>query len=228
MSLSNIYSAASSNYPSMLRAFYRINQQLRKEGIMAPSEESIHNTMKLYDLLDKPLDNIPTVHIGGTNGKGSTSFKMAESLQSFGYKTGLFVSPHLASFRERIQINSLLISEDSFSSNMAQIWKLCILHSIPATEFELTFLLASLHFSQNKCDAVVLEVGLGGELDATNVVNTSLSIVCSVALDHCRILGSTVEEIATKKAGIFKQNVPALVGPNVPIKQVQVTILCFI
>jgi folylpolyglutamate synthase/dihydropteroate synthase len=136
-------------------------------------------------------------------------------------KTGLFVSPHLVSFRERVQVNAELISEEAFVEHLPSVLKLCADHSIPATLFELTFILACLHYEREKCQVVVLEVGLGGELDATNVVNTALSILCSVSLDHTRILGSTVDEIATKKAGIFKKGVPALVGPGCPMTVIE-------
>lgn len=205
-------------YSACLKFLYGINDKLKKDGIMAPSDSSLSNTSRLYDLIGRPLDRIPTVHVGGTNGKGSTSFKIAESLRTCGLRTGLFVSPHLASFRERMQINAELISEDAFVQLLPTVLKLCADHSIPATLFELTFILACQYYEHAGCQVVVLEVGLGGELDATNVVNTAMSIICSVSLDHTRILGSTVEEIGTKKAGIFKRDVPALVGPGCPME----------
>lgn len=148
--------------------------------------------------------------------QGSTSFKIAEALISSGIKTGLFVSPHIASFRERVQVNGTLISESEFTYHMSKIMKICAECEIPATMFELAFILATVFFDTSQCGAVVLEVGLGGEVDATNVVNTSLSIICSVSLDHTRILGSTVEAIARKKGGIFKAGIHAVVGPQVP------------
>lgn len=112
--------------------------------------------------------------------QGTTSFKLAEVLKRNGIKTGLFVSPHLASFRERMQVNSELLPEQSFVDNFQTISSICKEQNVDATEFELTFLMAALYFKQAQCDAVVLEVGLGGEYDATNVVNTALSIICSV------------------------------------------------
>eukprot|EP00428_Durinskia_dybowskii_P079355 CAMPEP_0170450310 /NCGR_PEP_ID=MMETSP0117_2-20130122/51703_1 /TAXON_ID=400756 /ORGANISM="Durinskia baltica, Strain CSIRO CS-38" /LENGTH=547 /DNA_ID=CAMNT_0010711597 /DNA_START=123 /DNA_END=1763 /DNA_ORIENTATION=+ len=208
-------------YPSHLRQFYGINAKLRKEGISAPQDVSVANTKRLYDIIGKPLDSIPTLHVGGTNGKGTTSFKLSEILKGNGIRTGLFVSPHLASFRERIQVDSELLPEESFVRNLKTLLDLCTEHNIAATEFELTFLMAALHFQQSNCEAVVLEVGLGGEYDATNVVSTMLSIICSVSLDHTRILGSTVEAIARNKAGIFKYNQPALIGPGVPLSVTQ-------
>eukprot|EP01032_Pedospumella_encystans_P014808 gene14808-16980_t len=208
-------------YPAHLRQFYAINSGLRKEGISAPQEISLANTKRLYEIIGSPLDEIPTLHVGGTNGKGTTSFKLSEVLKANGVRTGLFVSPHLASFRERIQVNSELLPEESFVSNLQTLLGACAEHKIPATEFELTFLMAALHFKQTNCEAVVLEVGCGGEYDATNVFNTALSIICSVSLDHTRILGSTVEVIGRNKAGIFRKNTPALVGPGVPLSEMQ-------
>lgn len=205
------------SYPSLLRAVYDVNSLLKKDGIMAPSTGSLCNTRRVYELIDRPLDSIPVVHVGGTNGKGSTSFKIAECLHRSGVRTGLFVSPHLSSYRERVQVDGALVSEEELLTHMPQVLALCAANSVPLTLFELTFIYACLQFKASGCQAVVLEVGVGGELDATNVVKTRLSIICSVSLDHTRILGSTVEEIATKKGGIFKQGVDALVGPGCPM-----------
>ena len=114
-------------------------------------------------------------------------------------------------------MNGILISADSFVEHGAAALRLCIDNKIPATLFELFFIMACMFFEKEACDAVVMEVGLGGQLDATNVINTMLSIICSVSLDHTRILGSTVEEIMEKKAGIFKHGKDALIGPACPI-----------
>jgi len=173
----------------------------------------------MYELIGRPLDadKIKVVHVGGTNGKGSTSFKISECLHRSGIRTGLFVSPHLSSFRERVQINGELVSEEQLVRNLPRVLELCAAHGIPLTLFELTFIYACVQFEASGCEAVVLEVGVGGELDATNVVHTSLSVICSVSLDHTRILGATVEEIATKKGGIFKPEVDALIGPGCPV-----------
>ncbi len=110
---------------------------------------------------------------------------MSECLRLSGIRTGLFVSPHLASFRERIQVNKELIPENDVVNNLTILLELCSKHSIPATEFELAFLMASMHFKDSMCEAVVLEVGLGGEFDATNVVATAVSVICSVC--ECRV-----------------------------------------
>jgi dihydrofolate synthase/folylpolyglutamate synthase len=208
-----------SSYNSILKTLYNVNNLLKnksKDGISAPADNSLDATLALYRLVGHPLDSVKTIHVGGTNGKGSTSHKIAQCLQSYGYKTGLFVSPHLSSFRERIQINSVLISEDDLIAYSKRVLTLCVQNNITATLFELTFIIASLYFKSLDCDFVVLEVGCGGIYDATNVVATSLSIICSVSLDHTKVLGSTVEDIALNKSGIFKNNVHGLIGPGCP------------
>jgi len=217
--MENIYTpeSYSDSYPQCLKALYDVNNLLKQDGIMAPSESSLDTTQRLYALIGRPLDRIKTIHVGGTNGKGSTSFKIAQALTLSGLRTGLFVSPHLSSFRERVQVNNVLIPEADFLVHMPRVLQLCVEHNLPATLFELTFILACLHFEAQACQAVVLEVGLGGKVDATNVVSTCLAILCSVSLDHTRILGATVEEIAAHKAGIFKHGVDALVGPGCPM-----------
>ena len=206
-------------YKSLLKTLYNVNNLLKnksKEGISAPADSSLDGIRTLYRLVDHPLDSVKTIHVGGTNGKGSTSHKIAQCLQSYGYKTGLFVSPHLSSFRERIQIDNVLISEEDLIAYSKRVLTLCVQHNITATLFELTFIIASVYFKALNCDFVVLEVGCGGIYDATNVVATSLSIICSVSLDHTKVLGSTVEEIALNKSGIFKHNKHGLIGPGCP------------
>jgi dihydrofolate synthase/folylpolyglutamate synthase len=196
-------------YPESLRNFYGLNARLRKDGISAPQEVSVANTKRVYDCIGRPLDSIPTLHIGGTNGKvgslprltsmyliikcsralqGTTSFKLCEALKNNGIRTGSFVSPHLASYRERIQVDSELLPEQSFVDNFRTLTAICREQGVAPTEFELTFLMAALYFKQAKCEAVVLEVGLGGEYDATNVVNTAVSVICSVCKSFAHVL----------------------------------------
>ena len=194
----------SSTYQDILNQVNNVNVKLKQEGISMPSDGSLKTTRRLYELLGSPLDSIPTVHIGGTNGKGTTCWKVAKCTQSAGIKTGLFVSPHIISFRERIQIANELIPKSDFVKLMSIVMNTCAEHSIPATVFELTFALACITFREFNCECVVLEVGLDGRLDATNVVQTALSVICSVALDHTRILDNTIEQRADVKDGIFK------------------------
>lgn len=210
-----------SDYGSLMAHLNGINGQLKKDGIAMPSSDSMDTVRRLYDNLGRPLDVIKTVHVGGTNGKGTTSWKIAAACRSQGLTTGLFVSPHISSFRERFQINGRLVSEADFMKVVPRVLECCASCKIPATLFELTFGIACLVFELAACDVVVLEVGVGGLLDATNVVQTALSIICSVSLDHTRILGNTVEEIAAVKSGIFKPGVPALVGKYTPVAQLR-------
>jgi dihydrofolate synthase/folylpolyglutamate synthase len=184
----------------------------------SPVTPTLHNIRHLYELMGLPLSNTPVIHVGGTNGKGSTSFKIANALRKSGLKTGIFVSPHISSFRERLQINGELLSEEDVCTIVPPILEMCRKHEIDATFFDLTTMMSFMKFQREACDVVVLEVGLGGELDSTNVLTeTSLSIITSIQLDHVRTLGSTIEEIATKKAGIMKHGVPVLIGPGTPV-----------
>lgn len=159
------------------------------------------------------------IHIAGTNGKGSVTWKIAKTIQLSNptLKVGLFCSPHVSSFRERMQVNGKLISEDQVVEYLPNIYKLCKDHDIPATFFEITTALAFHYFATEKTDVVLLETGLGGRLDATNVVTApALSVITSIGLEHTRILGDTIEKIALEKGGIIKADRPVLVGPQVP------------
>jgi dihydrofolate synthase / folylpolyglutamate synthase len=161
--------------------------------------------------------NVIVIHIAGTNGKGSVALKIAKTLELMGLKVGLFISPHVSSFRERMQMNSELISEQEVTQYLPQIYQLCEQHDIPATFFEITTALAFLFYQKHQAQVVVLETGLGGRLDSTNVVkNTACSVITSIGLEHTRILGDTIEKIALEKGGIIKPNRPVVVGPNVP------------
>ena len=167
--------------------------------------------------IDQMKKGIHVIHVAGTNGKGSVCVKIARSLELSGHKVGLLISPHISSFRERMSINGNFITEDEVVNNLPKIFELCEEHEIPATFFEMTTGLAFKYFADNGVDVVVLETGLGGRLDATNVVpNPDLCVITSIGLEHTAILGNTVELIAAEKAGIIKKNVPILVGPNVP------------
>lgn len=201
-------------YISLLKELYRAN-------LRNPVKMGLHNTHSLNELLGCPIGKIPVIHVAGTNGKGSVCLKTAEALSRSGLRTGLFVSPHISSFRERIQVDGVPISEGDVVALLPQLLHLCEKHRIAATFFELTTLLSFMSFSKAGCDAVVLEVGLGGRLDSTNVVTPALSIITSIQLDHTKILGDTIEKIALEKAGIMKPGVPVLVGPGCPIEVMQ-------
>lgn len=153
------------------------------------------------------MKNFLTVHVAGTNGKGSVSTKIAAALEAQGYKTGLYTSPHIDSFRERIQINGVMIPEDEVARFQAPAG---------STFFEAATLLAFQYFTEQKVDIAVIETGIGGRLDATNVITPLVSVITSIGLDHMDQLGPTIEQIAREKAGIIKKGVPVILGRDVP------------
>jgi dihydrofolate synthase/folylpolyglutamate synthase len=161
---------------------------------------------RLAEKYGHPESAYKTIHIAGTNGKGSVSTKIAAALQAEGYKVGLYTSPHITSFTERIRINGTPIAEEA------------LLKWLPDNEegsfFEITTLLAFRYFEAEKVDYAVIETGLGGRLDATNIIRPLLAIITSISLDHTDLLGETLEAIAAEKGGILKPGVPAIVGPT--------------
>lgn len=170
---------------------------------------------KLLDLLGNPQDNLRVIHIAGTNGKGSTCAMLASILTEAGYKTGLYTSPHLIDYTERIKINGQDILQKDFARLVFRIVNLANLHDIHVTEFEILTVLAFFYFNEHKVDFVVLETGLGGRLDATNIVKKPLiSVITSIDIDHVDRLGNTIEQIAYEKAGIIKNNVPVITLKN--------------
>lgn len=173
-------------------------------------KKDLTNTLALCEMLDNPHQKFKSIHIAGTNGKGSVSHMLASVFQSAGYKTGLYTSPHLRDFRERIKINGELIPEQSvieFVENHRSDFE-----SIKPSFFEMTVALAFDHFAKNEVDIAIIETGLGGRLDSTNVVTPELSVITNIGYDHQQFLGGTLPEIAGEKAGIIKPNVPAVVG----------------
>ncbi|CAN0346421.1 unnamed protein product [Ascophyllum nodosum] len=197
-------------YDSLVRRLYQVN-------LFSPAQLRLSTILRLHEALGSPANALPAVHVAGTNGKGSVAFKMAKSLELGGVKTGLFVSPHVSCFRERMQVNGELIPEATVERLLPEIFEICETENLPATFFEITTTLAFQHFRKSGVEAIILEAGLGGRLDATNIVTPVVSIITSVGLDHTRILGNTVEEIAMEKSGIFKAGVPALVGEGCPL-----------
>jgi len=170
----------------------------------------LKNTLALCDFLGKPQDKIKTVHVAGTNGKGSVSHMLAAIFQENGYKTGLYTSPHLKDFRERIKVNGEIMDE-SFPVDFVEKTK-GISEEIKPSFFELTFVMALDFFSTEKVDIAIIETGLGGRLDSTNVITPLLSIITNVTFDHMDILGDTLEKIAFEKAGIIKEKIPVVIG----------------
>lgn len=187
-----------------LASFQRLGQSAYKEDLS--------NITVLCERLKQPQNKIKCIHVAGTNGKGSTCHLLASVLQEQGYKVGLYTSPHLKDFRERIKINGAMITE----SEVVDFVKFYQedFREISPSFFEMTTALAFAHFAAHKVDVAVIETGLGGRLDATNIIRPELSVITNVALDHQNILGDTVELIAKEKAGIIKTSVPVVFGPT--------------
>lgn len=173
-------------------------------------KEGLQNTMTLDEHFGHPHRTFRTIHVGGTNGKGSCSHTIAAMLQSEGYKVGLYTSPHLVDFRERIRINGECIGKQyviDFVENERSFFE-----PLHPSFFELTTALAFKYFAEQKVDYAVIEVGLGGRLDCTNIINPVLSVITNISLDHTQFLGDTLAKIATEKAGIIKNAVPVVIG----------------
>ena len=176
----------------------------------AAYKADLSNTWALMSELNDPQDHFPAVHIAGTNGKGSVSHMVASVLQAAGYKVGLYTSPHLSDFRERIRINGEMIAEDEVLG-FVQTNKKFFLEG-QFSFFEMTVGMAFDHFRKHKVDIAVVEVGMGGRLDSTNVVNPEVCAITNIGFDHMRFLGDTLAKIAGEKAGIIKRGVPVVIG----------------
>ena len=174
----------------------------------------VSNTLKLMAHLKKPQSSFKSVHVAGTNGKGSTSHMLASVLQDAGYKVGLYTSPHLKDFRERIKLNGKMIPEQKvvdFVENHRSFFE-----ENQLSFFEMTVGLAFDYFKNEKVDIAIIEVGLGGRLDSTNVINPEVSVITNIGLDHTQFLGTTLAEIASEKAGIIKSKIPVVIGEAKP------------
>ena len=181
------------------------------------STPGLHRVQELLGKMGNPEKKLKYVHIAGTNGKGSTASMTASILQKAGYRTGLYTSPYIYRFHERIQINGEQISDEDLVAITEMVKPLASSMNPSPTEFELVCCIAFEYFARKQCDVVVLEVGLGGAFDATNVIDVpEVAVITNIGLDHTDILGSTVEEIARTKAGIFKEGGHAVVYRGVP------------
>ncbi len=189
---------------SRLPMFHRIGAAALKPGL--------DNIIKLCKILDDPQEDFPSIHIAGTNGKGSTAHFTSSILQEAGYKVGLFTSPHLKDFRERIKINGTFIAEQDVVNFVVKYKEQ--FEAIDASFFEYTTALAFWYFKQEKVDIAIIETGLGGRLDSTNILHPELSVITSISMDHTNLLGETIQAIAGEKAGIIKANTPVIVGEN--------------
>jgi dihydrofolate synthase/folylpolyglutamate synthase len=180
----------------------------------AAYKKDITNTVLLCDAAGNPQNKLKTIHVAGTNGKGSTSHMLAAIFQQCGYRTGLYTSPHLKDFRERIKVNGEMIKENFIISFVEEMKS--VSENINPSFFELTVVMALQYFEREKVDIAIIETGLGGRLDSTNVITPQLSIITNIGYDHMNILGDTLEEIAFEKAGIIKQDVPVVIGESLP------------
>jgi dihydrofolate synthase/folylpolyglutamate synthase len=184
---------------------------------LAAFKKDLTNTIALCDFLQNPQKKFKSIHIAGTNGKGSVSHMLAAILQTAGYKTGLYTSPHLKDFRERIRVNGDMVDKDFVVSFTEKIKPL--VDEISPSFFEITVAMAFEYFAQQKVDIAVVEVGLGGRLDSTNIITPELSIITNISWDHMNILGDSLEKIAEEKAGIIKPGVPVVIGETLPETQ---------
>ena len=196
-------------YSDFLSWIYKKLPVFQNTGSLA-YKPGLDRIKKLLITLKNPEKNFKSIHIAGTNGKGSTAHLLSSIIQESGYKVGLFTSPHLIDFRERIKINGKLILKKEVKKFVIENMDFLIKND--NSFFEMTTAMAFDYFSKNKVDIAIIEVGLGGRLDSTNVITSNLSIITNISLEHTEFLGETLEEIAKEKAGIIKRKVPVVIG----------------
>jgi len=197
------------NYQKTLDWLFKQLPMYQRQG-KAAYKADLKTSYALDEALNNPHKSFPTIHIAGTNGKGSTAHFIASILQENGYKVGLHCSPHYFDFRERIKINGQLVSE-AFVSSFVERFKDKNLDLEPSF-FELTVLMAFEYFKEQKVDMAIIETGMGGRLDTTNIINPLVSVITNIGFDHTQFLGDTIEKIAIEKAGIIKNEVPVVLG----------------
>ena len=201
------------NYEEVISFLFTQLQSFQKVGKSA-YKPGLHNAQSLDEYFHHPHKKYKTIHVAGTNGKGSVSHMLAAIFQEAGFKTGLFTSPHLKDFRERIKVNGLMITEDEVVIWFEKHRK--IIDKIKPSFFELTSAMALDYFNEREVDLAIIETGLGGRLDSTNIITPALSVITNIGLDHTDLLGNTLEKIAFEKAGIIKSRVPVIVGETHP------------
>ncbi|MBS1579382.1 MAG: bifunctional folylpolyglutamate synthase/dihydrofolate synthase [Bacteroidetes bacterium] len=197
------------NYEQTIQYLFEKLPMFSRLGAAA-FKKDLTNTIELCNALNNPQQKFKIIHIAGTNGKGSVSNMLAAVLQTAGYKTGLYTSPHLKDFKERIKINGVLCSEEFIIQFTKKIQP--YIEIIQPSFFEITVAMAFEYFAQQQVDIAIIETGLGGRLDSTNIITPELSVITNIGYDHMNILGNTLEKIAFEKAGIIKQNVPVVIG----------------
>lgn len=206
------------NYNQTLDYLYNQLPVFQRDGASA-YKPGLERSIALDKIFNHPHQSYKTIHVGGTNGKGSTSSTLAAILQSAGYKVGLYTSPHLVDFRERIRVNGEMIDK-SYITEFVNNHKTDF-EPLQCSFFELTMMMALCYFRTQEVDVAIIEVGLGGLLDSTNIISPELSIITNISLDHTQFLGKTEQEIATQKAGIIKPNVSTVIGyANNQVKQI--------
>lgn len=196
-------------YQTTLDFMFKQLPMYQRQGKSA-FKKDLTNIVALLSHLGNPHQQFKSIHIGGTNGKGTTTHIIAGALQGHGLKVGVYTSPHYKDFRERIKINGQFISEQSVIDFVED--NKAIIEEIQPSFFEITVAMAFQHFAQEKVDVAVIEVGLGGRLDSTNVITPLLSIITNISMDHTSMLGNTLPEIAGEKAGIIKSSIPVVIG----------------
>ena len=201
------------NYQETLTYLYTsapLFQQVGKDAY----KEGLENTYALDEYFNHPHRKFRTIHVAGTNGKGSCSHTLAAILQSAGYRVGLYTSPHLVDFRERIRINGIPVSEEFVIDFVEQ--HRAFFEPLHPSFFELTTAMAFLYFARQQVDVAVIEVGLGGRLDCTNIIQPDLCVITNISFDHVQFLGNTLDKIASEKAGIIKPHTPVVIGETTP------------
>lgn len=197
------------NYSETIKWLYQQLPMYQRDGAAAYKAD-LSKTISILKVIDNPQEYFKVIHVAGTNGKGSVSHFIASVLQESGYKTGLYTSPHLKDFRERIRVNGKMIPEkdvvDFIEKNKDEI------KNISPSFFEITVAMAYEYFKNQNVDFAILETGMGGRLDSTNISNPILSIITNIGYDHTRFLGNTLEKIAYEKAGIIKEQIPVVIG----------------
>lgn len=201
------------NYQETLDYLFNVTPLFQNIGKDA-YKEGFDNTIILDNHFNNPHKKFRTIHIAGTNGKGSCSHTIAAILQSAGYKTGLYTSPHLIDFSERIKVNGEPIEKEFVIDFVKQ--NKDFFEPLHPSFFELTTAMAFLYFAEKKVDVAVIEVGLGGRLDCTNIITPDLSIITNISFDHTQFLGNTLKDIAKEKAGIIKEKKPVIIGEYTP------------
>ena len=201
------------NYPETLDYLFSQLPMYQRVG-NAAYKANLDNTYRLSEILNHPEKQFKSVHIAGTNGKGSTSHMLAAVLQEAGYKVGLYTSPHLKDFRERIKINGEMISENDVIDFVKEYKH--EFEKIQLSFFEWTVGLAFHYFANQKVDIAIVETGLGGRLDSTNIITPEVAVITNISMDHTQFLGDTLAKIAAEKAGIIKSTIPVIIGETQP------------